>query len=384
VYSAILHGSVPMFANHFKMALRSIRKHKGFAFINIAGLTVGLVCSISIAVYVRHELSFDRHHEKAHRIYRVCPQFGPGGETSIAWTAPPMAQAMLEDFPEIENAVRLDPWSDNCLVRYKEKSFLEKSVKSADPAIFDVFTIPFLLGDPKTALRDPYTIVITEETAHKYFEAENPLGQSLRFEDEGQDYQVTGVIENCPDSSHWQYDMIASLGSQRLSRSTRWMSHCYFTYVCLKQGIKPSQLEAKFPGFILRHYGPQFLADTGVPLEEHIKNKDNAYGYTLQPLLDIHLNTHINDNLSIKANPVTISVFFAISVFPYRLYKFHEPGHSPLCPSLKRDRPAQSSGFQPKAAHLAVPWRIGVHEPYRPSFFPPHCAGCDASFRKIG
>jgi putative ABC transport system permease protein len=304
-----------MFMNYLKLAFRTMKRHKGFSVINIAGLTLGLACSISLAVYVRYELSFDKHHEKANRIYRVCPQFGLEGETSIAWTAPPMASAMLEDFPEIENAVRLDPWTDNNLVRYKEKSFLEKGIKYADPGIFDVFTIPFLLGNPKTALVDPYTIVITQDTAQKYFVAESPLGKSLRFEDQHQDYKVTGVIENCPDSSHMQYDMIASLGSTRLSRSARWMSHCYFTYVCLKEGMQSSQLEEKFPDFVLRHYGPQFLADTGVRLEEHLKDKKNHYVYRLQPLPDIHLNTHINDNLSIKGNPVTIYAFFTIAAF---------------------------------------------------------------------
>ncbi|MFC2165046.1 ABC transporter permease [Acidobacteriota bacterium] len=304
-----------MFKNYLKLALRSIQKHKGFSFINIAGLTVGLACSICIAVYVRHELSFDKHHENAHRIYRVCPQFGPGGETSIAWTSPPMAQAMLEDFPEVEKAIRFDPWPSNDLVRYGEKSFLEKRIKYADDGIFDVFTIPFLLGDPETALIDPHTIVITQGVALKYFGTENPLGKSLRFVDRKKDFKVTGVVENCPDASHLQYDMIASLASTRLSLSNRWMSHCYFTYVCLSEGIKPSQLEEKFPDFVLRHYGPQFLADTGVRFEEHIKDKENYFVYILQPLPDIHLNTQINDNLSIKGNPVAIYAFFIIAVF---------------------------------------------------------------------
>jgi putative ABC transport system permease protein len=226
-----------------------------------------------------------------------------------------MAGAMQGDFPEIENAARFDPWPGNDLVSYKDKSFLERGIKYADPEIFDIFTFAFLLGNPRTALIEPYTIVLTEDTAKKYFGGDNPLGKSLRFEDQRRDYKVTGVIGNCPDSSHLQYDMIASLVSQRLSRSDRWMSHCYFTYVCLKKGIKPSQLEEKFPDFVLRHYGPQFLADTGARLEEHIKDKKNYYVYRLQPLLDIHLNTQINDNLSIKGNPVAIYAFFAIAVF---------------------------------------------------------------------
>ena len=127
---------------YFKVALRNIQKHKGFATINIVGLAVGMACSICITVYVRHELSFDKHHEKAPQIYRACAQFGPGGEQSSAWTSPPMARAMLEDFPEIENVIRFDPWPSNDLVRYGDKSFLEKRIKYADDGIFDVFTAP--------------------------------------------------------------------------------------------------------------------------------------------------------------------------------------------------------------------------------------------------
>jgi putative ABC transport system permease protein len=175
-------------------------RHKGFSVINIAGLAVGMAASILIAVFVLHELSFDRHHEKADRIYRVVAQFDPGGEKKGAYTVPPMAQAMEDELPEIEHAVRLSLWQGNDLLRYEDRLFLEKGVIFADASIFDVFTIPFVLGDPKSALVDPRTIVITKDIAHKYFGSTNPLGKSLRDVDRGRDFKITGVIENCPAS----------------------------------------------------------------------------------------------------------------------------------------------------------------------------------------
>jgi len=304
-----------MFRNYLKVALRNIKRHKGYSFINIAGLAIGMACSILIAIFVFYELSFDKHHEKANQIYRVGAQFGPTTDMRGAFTAPPMAQAFLEEFPEIAQAARYSPWPRNYLVSIGEKKFLEKGIKYADASIFDVFSIPFIVGNPKTALSDPFTIVITEDIARKYFGNENPLGKSLRFEDREEDYLVTGVVENCPGNSHFQFDMIASYISRQGSRDTGWMGHSIFTYVVLQEGVSPSQLEAKFPNFILRHFGPQFFAQTGIRYENHLQDEKNYYGYFLEPLLDIHLRSDTFENLSIRGRIVYIYVFSVIAIF---------------------------------------------------------------------
>jgi putative ABC transport system permease protein len=310
-----LYWSWIMFRNYLKVALRNIKRHKGYSFINIAGLAIGMACSILIAIFVFYELSFDKHHEKASQIYRVGHQFGPSIDMKVAFSAPPMAQALLGDFPEIVHAARYSPWPRNYLVSTGEKKYLEKGIKYADASIFDVFSIPFTAGDPKSALSDPFTIVITEDIARKYFGDENPLGKSLRFEDRKEDYLVTGVVENCPGNSHFQFDMIASYISRQSSRDTSWMGHSLFTYIVLQDGISPSQLEAKFPNFILKHFGPQFLAQTGTRYEDYLKDEKNYYGYFLEPLLDIHLRAHTNENLSITGGIVYIYVFSIIAIF---------------------------------------------------------------------
>jgi putative ABC transport system permease protein len=304
-----------MFKSYLKIAWRNIKRHRVFSFINISGLAIGIACSVLIAIFVLFELSFDGYHEKSDRIYRVGSQFGPTPDKRGAYTAPPMAEAMIHEFPEIEHIARLSLWSTNYLVEYKEKSFLEKGIIYGDASIFDVFTIPFVLGNPKTALVDPYTVVITEAIARKYFGNEDPLGESFRFNNEKEDYKITGVVENCPRNSHFQFDMIVSLVSRRSSRSDRWMQHTYFTYIVLKNGCTPSQLEAKFPNFIKRHYGPQFFADTGMSFEEHFQDENNYYGYWLQPLGNIHLNADIVDNLPQKGDITYVYIFSSIALF---------------------------------------------------------------------
>ena len=304
-----------MFRNYLKVALRNIKRHKGFSFINIVGLATGMACSILIAIFVFYELSFDKHHENANQIYRVGAQYGPTTDMRGGFTAPPMAQAFLDDFPEIIQAARYSPWPRNYLVRIGEKKFMEKGIKYADASIFDVFSIPFIMGNPKTALSDPFTIVITEDIARKYFGDENPLGKSLRFEDIEESYLVSGVVENCPGNSHFQFDMIASFISRQNSRDTGWMGHSLFTYVVLQEGIAPSQLEEKFPDFILQHYGPQFFAQTGLHYEDYLEDEEQYYGYFLEPLLDIHLRSDTMENLSMKGRIIYIYVFSIIAVF---------------------------------------------------------------------
>lgn len=314
-FTNVCYGSGSMFNNYLTVALRNVRRHKGFSSINIAGLAIGMAASVLIGIYVLHELSFDRHHAKADRIYRVVAQFDPGGEKRSAYTVPPMAQAMRDELPEVEQVARLSLWPRNELVRHEDKLFLEKDYIFADASVFDVFTIPFILGDPKLALVQPCTIVITKDIAHKYFGNENPLGKSLRFEDQGRDFKITGVIENCPATSHFQYDMIASIVSTRTAFETGWGGHTYFTYIVLKDRHSRPLLEAKLPDFCRRHWGAYHYAQTGQTYDEYIRDGKDYYGFSLEPLSDIHLNAGIVDYLSIKGNITYVVVFTIIALF---------------------------------------------------------------------
>ncbi len=302
-----------LLANYFKITIRKIRRQKGYSFINIFGLAIGMACTILILLWVQDELSFDKHHEKADRIFRVGTQFGPTSDQRGAFTAPPMAQAMLNELPEVLHAVRLDLWDKNIIVRRGGEYFTQKDVVGADGSIFDVFTIPFMQGNPDTALTQPGTIVLTQDTARKYFPDENPMGQTLSISNK--DYKITGVIENCPHNSHFNFEMITSLISEPLSRDPEWDGHCYFTYIVLPEEFSPSLLEAKFPEFIKKHYGPEVQREMGISFDDYYDGKENYYGYWLQPLREIYLLPGVGDNLARSGNKTSIFVFTLIAVF---------------------------------------------------------------------
>ncbi|MCP4726832.1 MAG: ABC transporter permease, partial [bacterium] len=204
------YRSMLMFKNYLKIALRNLVKHKGYSFINIVGFSVGMACTIFIVAYIFDELGWEKHHENYDRIYRMCFETG-SDKLQIAYSPPPLSKALMEDFPEVENAVRFSYWPANLLVTYEDRRFLEKQILYADSSIFNVFTVPFLEGDRKTALSRPKTVVITKDAAEKYFGNENPIGKTLLFYTSKTPYEVTGVVENCPEKTHFKFDLIVSL-----------------------------------------------------------------------------------------------------------------------------------------------------------------------------
>ena len=182
-----------MFKNYLKITFRNIKRNKGYAFINVLGLAIGLACSIFIILWIQDEVSYDRYHEKADRIYRVSVESqSDGAIRRSVKTSAQLAPALVQDFPEVENAVRFS--RNKYLIAYGNKQFWH-NIFFADPNIFEIFTIPFTKGNPKTALNDPGSIVISEQMAAKYFGDENPIGKTMHV-DRKYDFQVTGVFQN--------------------------------------------------------------------------------------------------------------------------------------------------------------------------------------------
>ncbi len=308
--------NLTMLKNYLTIALRLVRRHKAFSFINIAGLATGLACSIMIGLFVVHELGYDRFHERSGRIYRVYSDIvTDSGSWRGAWTPPPLAEALLLDFPEVEAAARFSPWTDETLISARGKFFVERGIRFADASFFAVFSYPFIFGDPSTALESPGTIVISRSIAEKYFGHDNPLDETIIFQDWKRDFKVTGVIEDPPANSHLQFDMVASLVSTPSSAGTRWTQNTYFTYILLREGAFAAALEAKFPQFVRLHYGPQFFADTGMRYDDYYGKGDQRYEFGLEPLTDIHLNKDVIDNLSLKGNASDLKAFSAIAFF---------------------------------------------------------------------
>ncbi len=273
-----------MFKNYFKIAIRNLFKNKAFSFINIFGLSIGLASFILISIYIKNELGYDKFQKHYDQIYRpVEVQQAPGlGSQDVAVTMGPLAPALKSDFPEILEATRILPMGE-FYCRVGDKGFYEPNILFADSSVFNVFTIPFIEGDPKTALSEPFSIVISKDVEHKYFGNEDPLGKIISLHNwlGANDYKVTGVIKNYPKNSHLYFDMLASYSTAKsmIPNLSNWGDNFMATYILLQKGYPKENLEKKFPAFIKRH----------LP-----KDSWNDLKLYLQPLKDIHLySSHI-------------------------------------------------------------------------------------------
>ena len=296
VKNAIRWGFV-MFRNYMKITLRTVRRHKGFSFINIVGLAVGMACVIIIMLWVQYELSFDKHHEKADRIFRMASEshaYPPPKKVVV--TPPPMAPALVQEFPEIEAAARLSKGGRNKLFSYRERHFYE-SYYAVDPSFFEIFTFDFVLGNSATALNDPYSIVLTEDQAGKFFGNMNPMGQIIQF-DEKTDFTVTGIIKNMPINSHLKTDIFIPFetwGKLYEEPLEHWKYWSFYTYILTKPGGETAEIETKFPAFAEKH---------GIPKQKLF----------LQPLLSIHLHSHFQGEISPNTYVSTLMLFGSIAI----------------------------------------------------------------------
>jgi putative ABC transport system permease protein len=297
-----------MLANYLKIAIRNILRHKVYSLINIAGLSVGMACTILILLWVQYELSFDRFHENADRIYRLATNFDVGSlQGKWALSNFPAGPTLQKDYPEVTKTVRLRDARDQVSVEYQQKKFFEKFL-FADNTIFDVFTFPLIRGNPKSALASPDAVVISENLAKKYFGQGNPIGKILRLENK---YvaKVTGVMKNLPSNSHITCDMLFSF---EVFKNQPWykkkMEHWeegYFsyTYLLLGEGYNFRGLEKKFPALIQKHMS-DLLRTTGGKIE-----------YFLQPLRSIHLHSKLEFEISPNGDIANVVAFAAIALF---------------------------------------------------------------------
>ncbi len=301
-----------MFRNYLTIALRNLWKFKQITFINIFGLAVGMAACILILLFVQNELSYDRYHENADRVYRMSREWrNTDGETSLhlGHVAPPFAPLLKNDFPEIiQHAVRL--LSDNPLITYEagDKLIVEDNFFFADSDIFDVFTFPMVAGNPETALQEPNSLVITESTAKKYFGNDDPIGKTLNYNNQV-DMKVTGVVKDVPDNSHFHFDMLCSFitvenffGRENLM--SNWGSNNYATYLLLPEGYNLDNLSSQFPAFFDKH----MEAYQGIP-----PSKSNFLH--LWPLTDIHLHSHLDSEIENNGDIAYVYIYTIIALF---------------------------------------------------------------------
>lgn len=294
-----------MLKNYLKSALRNIKRHNGYAFINIAGLAIGMACCILIGMYIKTELSYDRNHKNADRIFRLGLDANMGGTAVVTPISNvPSAPTLIQLYPEVLDAVRIRTVSKRA-VQYEDRVFFENGILFADDSIFQVFTFPMLQGDPKTALRPAYTVVLTEETAHRYFGGENPMGKILKYNNQ-YDFTVTGVMANVPRNSHFTFDMLCSYETlYDLDREAmeEWFNFRDYTYLLLPEGFDYRELEKKFPALIDKYMGDMLKALGG------------EIAFFLQPLTCIHLHSNLENEIRPNSSVTYIYIFTAIAIF---------------------------------------------------------------------
>lgn len=231
-----------MFKNYLKIAFRNIRKHKAYSFINITGLAFGMACCIFILFWVRDELSFNSFFENSDLIYRVNKKYQLGNETSYNPSTPfPLARTAKEKYPQISQATKY--FRTTALFKYEDKVFKERKVCATDSCFFRVFSLQFIKGLPEQALREPNTIVITENSAEKYFGDDEPIGKTVTLNNR-QEFVVTGLIRNFPANSDFQFDMFVPIKAVvRSEFYDDWGGHFAHTFVLLQKGSDPIQVE---------------------------------------------------------------------------------------------------------------------------------------------
>lgn len=294
-----------MFKNYFKIAIRQFAQNKGFSFINIMGLAIGIAVSIIGFLYVLNEVSYDRFHENSDRIHRIAVD-GLSGTTEIyqTYTAAAYAQALYNDFPEIEKLVRIASWDFQ--FKFGENSIIEKEVFITDSTFFDVFTIPVVRGQKDKLLSIPNTAVITESTAKKFFGEDDPINQVITADSSS--YRIVAVVEDLPQNSHFHFTVAVSLISfDGFYNNPSWWSNSFVTYLLLNENADYKKVESRFPAFIDKYlYKGDYseLAASGSKWEIY-----------LQPLRSIHLNSNLRGEFEANGKKEYVYIFLIVSIF---------------------------------------------------------------------
>ncbi len=303
-----------MLYNYIKVALRNLWKFKFYSLINIIGLATAVTAFLFIFLYVNDELTHDRFHPNADRIYRsdINAQLGDQ-EISTADNAAPFGPTIKAEFPEVEDYMRLR-YRGSYLVHYEEQHFREDHIIFADSNLFQFFAIPLIQGDPLTALRNPNTVVISEQVAQKYFGDENPVGKPITLDNEYK-YTVTGVRGNMPENTDFDFDFYLSLSSLEESRNEEWGSFNFTTFLRLREGTDMAAFTEKVnPIMLSQYFGPAVEKYIGQRWQELLQGS-NYFSYAFFPLERIHLYSDKDDELGANGDIKYVWIFSLIGLF---------------------------------------------------------------------
>jgi putative ABC transport system permease protein len=304
-----------MIKNYLRSAIRNITRHKFISFINIFGLTIGLTCCLLILLYIVNELSYDRFNTNAKDIYRVTRSFNTAdGVTTLhlGAVAPPFGPLLKNEFPDIKKVTRIYP-SGSIVMRYKEKLLTERDTYFADENFFDFFSIKTVKGDRRKGLTDPYSVMMTAEVAHKYFGDEDPINKVVRLDNQV-NFKVTGIYEPFPANAQLHPQMLLSFSTLKDSTiygekqlRTNWGNNSFFTYLLMPKGYNIERIASLFPAFLDKYV--HYAGEAG---NSHESKNSKLH---IQKFLDIHLHSHLDDELDQNGDIKRVYIFSAIAFF---------------------------------------------------------------------
>jgi len=302
-----------MFSNYLRIALRNMSRQKGYSFINVAGLGVGMAAFVMITLFVVNELAFDQHHPGGDRTYQIQLDAQLGEQVVLTASSPAvMAGAFKDEFPEIEAVTRIDNWPA-ILVSYQNQAYTENALFAADSSVFELFSVPLVRGDEATALNRPNTLIMSEATAAKYFGSEDPIGRTVIIDsDEG--YEVTGVFRTDRRNAHFRPEIIVSFLSSGRADDPVWLNNSFYTYVKLHDGADVDAFAAKVLASVPRFIGDQVEQFMGMPFEQ-AKANGFKYDWVIQSLPEMYLYNKADDQMGRAGDVRYVYILAAIAAF---------------------------------------------------------------------
>lgn len=303
-----------MVKNNIKVAYRSMMRHKFYSFLNLSGLAVSMAACIFIAIYVKDELSYDKHFQDSERIYRIANYLKFADNEFNLPTAPdPMAKTLKDEFPEIEEAGRFRG-DASMIVQVDENFYQQDHITWMDQALMNIFNFPVIQGNSAHLLDEPNTVVLTETTAIKFFGDTDVLGKTIKVNDQT-DLKVSGVIADIPSNSHLQFNMFITMLNRPDARQNFWLSNNFVTYVKLQRPDQVAAFDEKMPDFLLRHMGSQVKQFMNADMQAGIDAGRFAVRYFLQPIEQIHLTSNLDSEFGETGTIQYVYMFSVIGFF---------------------------------------------------------------------
>ena len=302
-----------MFNNLIKYSLRSFKRQRAYIIINILGLSIGIACSLLIAIFVLNEASYDRYNVKKDRIYRAILNGKIGGqEATVATSAAVMGPTMLKEFPEVEDFLRMNGWGPT-IIEYKDQTFTEDHVLEADSSFFNFFSIPVIKGDPLNLLNAPRKAVLSASTAKKIFGDEDPIDKAIKIGNDTARYIVSGIMSDIPGNTHFEANILLSFMTNPRSADPIWLNNSFSTYLLLKPNTSYVTVDEKIPDMLLKYVGPEVQQYLGVSVAD-FEAQGNKYRFFLQNLADIHLDPSIQQEFKDASDPKYLFIFGGIAI----------------------------------------------------------------------